>query len=76
VDTVTILAGIWHQTSTPDITSYSTETRHKPIYIVSHRAKYLVDLKVTSSARRPLSTVKAFLVESWTLFIKLAITHP
>ena len=76
MDTVTILAGIWHQTSTPDITSYPTETRHKFIYMISHRAKYLVALKVTSPARRPLSTVKAFLVESWTLFIKLAITPP
>ena len=63
-DTVTILPGIGHQTSTPDIALHPIETQHKLPQIKSPLAKSLLALKVPTPARRPLSIVKAPLVES------------
>ena len=63
-DTVAILPGIGHQTSTPDTASHPIEIQHKLPHITSPLAKSLLALKVPTPARRPLSTVKAPLVES------------
>ena len=63
---VTIFPGNRHHTKTPDTNSHPMDTQHKLRQIVSPLAKSLLALNVPAALRRPISTIRAPLVESCT----------
>ena len=58
-----------HQTNIPDIVSHPIEIQHNPTYVLSPLAKSWLTLKLSSSARRLLSTIKEPLEQPCTLLV-------
>jgi hypothetical protein len=70
-ETVAILPGMGHQTSTAETASHPIATQHKLPQTASPRAKSLLALNVPTPARRPESTVTAPLLVSWSVLVIL-----